>query len=777
MKTIPTLVQIRPRDHERYRQLPLFGRLLDQFVPWAFGCGYKIHTVYQQLDAIRHLATWFRQRGRRTFAELSADELALARQRLCLRSSGPRYAWSLRAFFAFLQTQGRLKAPRPKPPTLSERELARFLEALRQEQGVAPATCGSYQRRLRPFLAFLELDRKAAALKNLTLADIHRYLRSLAGQYHRRTLSLVVTCLRGFLRFRFARGLLRSPLHLQIDTIRACRDAPLPPPVQWSELQQVLRRMDRSTPIGIRDYAALQLAATYGLRVSDVTNLTLDAVNWRQRTLQIIQSKTRYPLALPLTDEVGTALADYLRRARPDSDARQIFLRSNAPTAPLSVSGMSQILARGSRTAGIPLQVAGFRCLRHAFAMRLLRKGASLKGIGDLMGHRSPQSTGAYLRLNVEDLRPVALPVPATVGADAPKPLARPRPPSARRVTGRTAPRRWGWRSCLGERMREYLAVQRALGREYESQEQTLRSLDYFLVRQYPQARRLTAQSFAAWAAGLHPLSPTTARMRMLCVRKFCVYLARFRPTVFIPNLRTFPKAIPHQAPYLLSPAEVARVLAATAILRSTRRNPLHPQTLRLAFLLMFCCGLRRGELLHLRLADIDSKAGVLRITETKFLKSRLVPLSPSVADELRRYLRKRRLKHLPMEPATPLVWNGHPHRRGQARALSGSPFWVIWQRVCHAARVLDPRGRPPRLHDLRHSFAVEALRRGYRRGQNAQTVLPRLARYLGHEGVQFTHYYTKFTEPLRRAASDRFRHHLAKAVLPPMRPVKGGGV
>ena len=116
MKTIPTLVQIRPRDHERYRQLPLFGRLLDQFVPWAFGCGYKIHTVYQQLDAIRHLATWFRRRGRRTFAELSADELALARQRLCLRSSGPRYAWSLRAFFAFLQTQGRLKAPGQSRP-------------------------------------------------------------------------------------------------------------------------------------------------------------------------------------------------------------------------------------------------------------------------------------------------------------------------------------------------------------------------------------------------------------------------------------------------------------------------------------------------------------------------------------------------------------------------------------------------------------------------------------------------------------------------------------
>ena len=232
-------------------------------------------------------------------------------------------------------------------------------------------------------------------------------------------------------------------------------------------------------------------------------------------------------------------------------------------------------------------------------------------------------------------------------------------------------------------------------------------------------------------------------------------------------DLRTFPKEVPHQAPCLLSEPEMARILAATAKLWSTHSDPIHPQTMRMAFLLTFCCGLRSGEILKLQIADIDTEEMVLSINETKFHKSRLVPLSPSVADELRQYLLERRHRNMPMESAAPLVLNGYPRRNGRACALTVFPFWATWQRVCCCAEVFDHRNRPPRLHDMRHSFAVEALRRGYSMGQNAQMVLPRLARYMGHSGVQFTHYYLKFTEPLRCAANDLFRQHLV-AVLPP---------
>ncbi len=775
MKTNLTLVQVRPRDHQRYRDIPIFGRYLDDFVPWAFGRGYTRHTVYLQLDSVRHLAAWFRKHIPRSVRSLRAEDLAAAHRCFARRRRDPRYVWGLRGFAAFLQTHGFLKPSRPKPLSRSEREVIRLLEHLRKDRGAAESTCASYRWRARHFLKFLGFDRHQRALQTLTLATVHRYLRSVSGPYRRTTMQHVVGSVRGFLRFEFIRGVLPRPLHIQIDSVRTHRDEHLPYPVQWTELQQLLRRIDRSTPLGARDYAVLLIAATYGLRASDVANLTLDAVDWRERKIQIVQCKTRHPLSLPLTDEVGAALVNYLRRGRPASSCRQIFLRSLAPIAPLSLPGMSNILRWASQTAGVTLKAAGFRCLRHSLALRLLRQGASTKDIGDIFGHRHTTSTSAYLRLDVDDLRQVALPVPRQGPGDVPTKTPSPAVSARWRVGARTAPRGWGWRSFLKKPLADYLSVQRALGRGYETPERTLRGLDCFLVRRYPRARRLTSAMFAAWAAGLHSLCPTTARMRMLCVRKFCCYLARSRPGIFIPDLRTFPKELPHQAPYLVSPSEVARVLTATAKLRATRGNPLHPQTIRIAFLLTFCCGLRKSEVLKLRLADLDTEAMVLRINETKFGKSRLVPVSPSVAEELRRYLAQRRRHHLPMEPDAPLVWNGWPRHNGHVRALSPTPFWLTWQRVCREALVFDHRGRPPRLHDLRHGFAVEALRRGYDAGLNAQAVLPRLARYLGHAGAQFTHYYLKFTEPLRCAASDRFRQHLAAAILPSADPQEGG--
>jgi site-specific recombinase XerD len=767
MKTITTLVQVRPRDHHRYRQLPIFGCLLDDFVPWAFGRGYTIHSVYLQLDAVRHLSAWFRRRGRRAIGELTADDLAAAHRCFATRQSDPRYAWGLRGFITFLQARGYLKPSRSKRLTRSEREVAGFMEYLRKDRGAADSTRQSYQRHVSRFLKFLGFDHRKKATKTLTLATMHQYLRSLSGQLQRKTMQHVVGALRGFLRYQFMRGALDRPLHTQIDTVRTYQDEHLPYPVQWQELQQLLRCIDRSTPLGLRDYAVILLAATYGLRASDVANLSLDDINWRERTIQIVQCKTRQPLSLPLTDEVGGAVADYLRRARPIASCRQIFLRWRAPIARLSLPGMANTLRRASQTAGVTLKAAGFRCLRHALALRLLRRGASIKDIGDIFGHRSTLSTSAYLRLNVEDLRSVALPVPRQQNGEVPRVTPSLSSSPRRRIAARAAPQGWGWRSFLKRPMLDYLAIQRALGRKYETHEHTFGGLDCFLVHHYPKAKTFTATMFAEWAAGLRSLNPTTARARMLYVRKFCCHLARSQPGAFIPDLRTFPKELPHQAPYLLAESEVARLLAATATLRVTRNKPLHPQTIRLAFLLLFCCGLRRGEVLRLRLADIDMDQRVLRINQTKFYKSRLVPMASSVADELRTYLAQRRRTNMPMELGAPLIWNGYPRRNGQVFALTSMPFWANWQRVCRCAQVFDHRGRPPRIHDLRHSFAVEALRRAYSKGQSAQAMLPRLARYMGHAGVQFTHYYLKFTEPLRCIANDRFGRHIAAAILP----------
>jgi integrase len=168
--------------------------------------------------------------------------------------------------------------------------------------------------------------------------------------------------------------------------------------------------------LGRRDYAIFLLIATYGLRTSEVAGLRLDDVEWRASRLRVRRPKTRTPLVLPLTDAVGAALLDYLRHARPPRPAcRALFLRVRAPAGPLARTGVTEAFQGWTRRSRLPIPYHGPHCLRHSLAVHLLRQGTSLKAIGDLLGHRSPESTCVYLRLDVEDLRDAALPLPPAV--------------------------------------------------------------------------------------------------------------------------------------------------------------------------------------------------------------------------------------------------------------------------------------------------------------------------------------------------------------------------
>ena len=175
--------------------------------------------------------------------------------------------------------------------------------------------------------------------------------------------------------------------------------------------------------------------------------------------------------------------------------------------------------------------------------------------------------------------------------------------------------------SFLAKSLRDYLATQRALGRAYRHVEWILRTLDWVLRRDFPNGRIFMKAMFDRWAMKQTVLSPTGRRYRMLSVRKFCLFLARLRPTTFVPNLKSFPKALPPQAPYLLTRSEMSRILTKTKTVKLGWQNPFRRQTMRLAWVLLFCCGLRRGELLRLRLADLDVGQRVLRITSVRILQ------------------------------------------------------------------------------------------------------------------------------------------------------------
>ena len=164
------------------------------------------------------------------------------------------------------------------------------------------------------------------------------------------------------------------------------------------------------------------LMTTYGLRACDVVALTLDDIHWRRGPICVRQSKTGKPLELPLTDDVSLAIQDYLKQVPRGKACRQVFLRQRAPQGILKPTAVIEAFQAWSRRSGLEIPYKGAHCIRHSYALHLMRQGVALKTIGDLLGHRSPESTTAYLRLATEDLRRVALPMPVSTRVDKEEP-------------------------------------------------------------------------------------------------------------------------------------------------------------------------------------------------------------------------------------------------------------------------------------------------------------------------------------------------------------------
>jgi site-specific recombinase XerD len=222
----------------------------------------------------------------------------------------------------------------------------------------------------------------------------------------------------------------------------------------------------------------------------------------------------------------------------------------------------------------------------------------------------------------------------------------------------------------------------------------------------------LDQTSFDLWCDSFRHLSATTRRARQLIVRKFCLYRQRAEPDCFVPNPLYFVRLCPYRRPVIIEPKQVAQMLVAADDLALTTNSPLLPVVMRLAVVLLYTAGLRRGELVRLSLNDVEPQTGLLRIRASKFNKSRLVPLSPDAGSEFRAYLRHRLAPLFDTDPNAPLLCNGaRAHRR-----YTGAGLGQAVNRLFVAANVVDKEGRRPRVHDIRHSFALEALIRWYSR-------------------------------------------------------------
>jgi integrase/recombinase XerD len=323
--------------------------------------------------------------------------------------------------------------------------------------------------------------------------------------------------------------------------------------------------------------------------------------------------------------------------------------------------------------------------------------------------------------------------------------------------------------SPLAPSFRRYVDLKRALGLHFSSQSWVLHSLDRFLSDPSNHWPDLTHKAFQQWCCAQQKVRSGVRRFRMRTIYNFCLYRRRTEAHCFVPDPSLFP--LPHQTirPYIFSESDAVQLLAACSRLRRISTSPVRPEIFHLAIALLYTTGIRRGELLRLTVSDYDSKEGSLLIRESKFHKSRVLPLHRDMVNEINLYLQLRRKRHLPMSPETPLIWNsiggGQPYTvRGLGRSV---------RILFHQCNMRTAQGKLPRIHDFRHGFAVNALLRWYRAGMDVNAKLPFLATYLGHVSIASTYYYLQFIEPLRTLASQRFAEHYEELVIPPSS--KGG--
>ncbi|MCU0962987.1 MAG: tyrosine-type recombinase/integrase [Pirellulaceae bacterium] len=360
---------------------------------------------------------------------------------------------------------------------------------------------------------------------------------------------------------------MRQALHQHIDTPCTYRLEQLPRALPWKQIVALLRSIDCSSRGGLRDFALLYLAARSGLRSGELVRLTLDDLDWRAGTLKIVQRKTQQEMLLPLTDEAGIVLARYLKMGRPPSRRRELSLRCRAPAGRLAPNAVHDIFEHRSSLRGLKLPPKGSRVLRHSLAVHLLHRGVCLPAIGATLGHRDSESTAVYLRLATAALRQVGLPVP-TGGKNVAL-----RSPGWKvklvrvRQVARARRAKVGWRSRMAPSLCDYLQPRRALGRAYVGEERILQDWDDFLARRYAKMRAVTANMFWNWVQTMPVVTSVVRRNRMRIVRNFLLFDARQHPRTCIPDVLTFPSPSPHRCPRLVSPQEMAQILATATLL------------------------------------------------------------------------------------------------------------------------------------------------------------------------------------------------------------------
>ncbi len=400
-----------PRTPLRMREGPL-GAYVDDLARQLSEEGYARASARYALQLVADLGRWMIRR-KFVVAHLNPGHLErYLKYRSRHRHCRPGDVAIVGRLLKLLREKGIVAPAAPIERTPAQQLEEEFRQYLERERRLAPATVFRYLPFARRFLAECFADGEPR-LDSLRASDVVRFVQQEAARlHHPKRAKLMTSALRSFLQYARYRGLINIDLRSSVPTVANWSMTSLPRALSWEDVQCLLAHCNRHTATGCRNWAILLLLARLGLRAGEVVGLTLDDLDWERGELCIRASRGNFD-RLPIPQDVGAALADYLRRLRPACSSRQVFIRMKAPHRGFASSvAICSIVRRALERAGLNPAHKGAHLLRHSVATHMLRQGASLAEIGELLRHRNQQTTMIYAKVDLDMLRPLALPWP-----------------------------------------------------------------------------------------------------------------------------------------------------------------------------------------------------------------------------------------------------------------------------------------------------------------------------------------------------------------------------
>ena len=399
------------RHHRLCKQEGPLGPYIESFAAEMRDERYAQHTSELEVRLVIDFGRWLANRGiqaQEITAELFKPYLRSRRQRRVPTGSDLS---ALRRLLDLLIRKGVVPEPVAPAATAADLLQSEFRLYLQQERALASTTQSYYLAFVSEFLK----ERFGAGpvdLSSLSAADVTGFVRRRAVTIQSRRVQLMTTALRSFLRFARCRGDIDKDLAACVPAVANWKLSTIPRAIPSSQVELVLTSVDRRTAMGRRDYAILLILARLGLRAGEIKTLTLEDLDWQEGLITVRGKAGRYS-QLPLPADVGEAIADYLQHGRPMDSSRCVFLRTRAPAGGFKGQcGIGSVVKHALARAGVDALRKGAHQFRHGLASQMLRQGASLFEIGELLRHRSPQTTAIYAKVDLVSLATLALPWP-----------------------------------------------------------------------------------------------------------------------------------------------------------------------------------------------------------------------------------------------------------------------------------------------------------------------------------------------------------------------------